>query len=239
MKVVKFALLIFSGVVLLATAGYWLAGGQIFDFYLRKKGMRSVNDVLEMYAPAAEEKWRARFAAAGVIYPPGSLTLIALKQEKILEVWAADGTTDRLIASWPILAASGQAGPKLREGDLQVPEGFYRLAGLNPNSSFHLSMKIDYPNDFDQKMAADEGRTNLGGDIFIHGRAVSIGCLAIGDPAIEELFVLVARVGFTSVEVLMAPHDFRRQPPPDLSQPAWLPELYQRLHSRLKDFIPR
>ena len=238
MKIVKVALLIFLGAGLLAAAGYWLVGEQILDFYLRTNGMRSVSDVLEMYAPASEGKWRARFAAAGVSYPPGSLTLIALKREKLLEVWASDGAADRLIASWPVLAASGQAGPKLRQGDLQVPEGFYRLAGLNPNSSFHLSMKINYPNDFDLQMAADEGRTNPGGDIFIHGRAVSIGCLAIGDPAIEELFVLVARVGYNNVEVLMVPHDFLRQPPPDLSQPAWLPELYQRLHTRLKDFKP-
>ena len=236
MRVFKAGLVILLGAGLLVIVFYWFGGGRVRDFYLRTQGMRTVNDVIEMYAPAAEENLRARFAAAELSYPPRSLVFIALTQEKLLEVWASDGAADHFVASWPILAASGQAGPKLRQGDLQVPEGFYRLAGLNPNSSFHLSMKISYPNDFDLQMAGNEGRTNLGGDIFIHGRAVSIGCLAMGDAAIEELFVLVARVGFTNVEVLMLPYDFRRQLPPDRPQPAWLPDLYQQLHARLKDF---
>lgn len=198
--------------------------------------MRTVADVIEKFGPAADAEWQPRFAAAGITYPPAELTLIALKQEKILEVWAADGTARHCVASWPILAASGKAGPKLRQGDLQVPEGFYRLAGLNPNSSFHLSMKISYPNEFDMQKATAEGRLNLGGDIFIHGRAVSIGCLAMGDPVIEKLFVLVQRVGFANVEVLIVPYDFRRQSPPVQYQPEWLSELYPKLHTRLSEF---
>lgn len=91
-----------------------------------------------------------------------------------------------------MLAASGGPGPKLREGDLQVPEGVYRLTAFNPNSSYHLSLRVDYPNAEDRAaedraVARSDRRTSLGGDIFIHGKAVSIGCLAIGDPGIEEL----------------------------------------------------
>jgi hypothetical protein len=92
-------------------------------------------------------------------------------------------------------------------------------------------MKLDYPNAFDRAQATKEGRTDLGGDIFIHGRDVSIGCLAVGDPAIEELFVLAARVGIAKVRVVVAPWDLRRKAPPvaRASQPAWVPELYAEL----------
>jgi len=71
------------------------------------------------------------------------------------------------VADYRITAASGTAGPKLREGDRQVPEGIYRIVGLNPNSRYHLSMKLDYPNAFDRHQAARDGRARPGSDIFI------------------------------------------------------------------------
>lgn len=199
-------------------------------------GMRTVADVIELYGASADADLQAKFAVAGVIYPPASLTFIALKQERTLEVWAPGSNAPVMVAAYPILAASGGPGPKLREGDRQVPEGLYRLAGLNPNSSFHLSMKINYPNEFDLRNAAAEGRTSPGSDIFIHGREASIGCLAMGDPAIEKLFVLVARTGFENVEVIMAPYDFRTTPSPSASGPVWLPELYNAVAERMKNF---
>ncbi len=231
-------------VVVLMLAVIILAAGCIYfgveewwqTIYFRSRGMRTVEDVIQKFGPAADAEWQRKFAAAGIAYPPAELTLIALKQEKILEVWATAGSARHCVASWPILAASGKAGPKLRQGDLQVPEGFYRLAGLNPNSSFHLSMKINYPNEFDLQKATAEGRLEPGGDIFIHGRAVSIGCLAMGDPVIEQLFVLVQRVGYKNVEVLMLPWDLRRQTPPDNPQPDWMQDIYTKLQARLREF---
>src|SRR5436190_607476 len=79
----------------------------------------------------------------------------------------------RFVREYPVMAASGGRGPKLREGDGQVPEGMYTIDWLNPNSSYHLSMHVDYPNAFDRAHAADDGRTALGGAIMIHGRDVS------------------------------------------------------------------
>ena len=76
-----------------------------------------------------------------------------------------------------------------------MPEGVYAIEAFNSNSRFHLSLKLDYPNAVDRQQAALEGRDQLGGDIFLHGKDVSVGCLAMGDAAIEELFVLVARTG--------------------------------------------
>jgi murein L,D-transpeptidase YafK len=127
-------------------------------------------------------------ASAGVSYPPRELFLRAFKTERELEAWGrSDDGPLRLLATWPVLASSGDPGPKRREGDRQVPEGCYRVAVFNPLSNFHLSLGLDYPN------ASDLVRSNAaapGSDIYIHGGAVSIGCLALGDDAIEELFLL-------------------------------------------------
>ena len=92
-------------------------------------------------------------------------------------------------------------------------------------------MKVNYPNEFDLDHAEYDGRTDLGGDIFIHGKAVSIGCLAMGDEAIEELFVLAAHVGTENIKVIIAPSDPRKTPlDPFLPNlPEWTPELYRRI----------
>jgi hypothetical protein len=198
---------------------------------------------LQQYGAAARERLYPFFEKAGMPYPPGRLILLGLKQEKRLEIWAAAGgdpaAPPRFIRDYPILAASGTDGPKRREGDRQVPEGFYRIESLNPNSRFHLSLRVNYPNAFDCDMAAAEGRTGgLGGDIMIHGGNASIGCLAMGDEAAEDLFVLAADTGLDRIDVLLVPRDLRSQPPPPPSPvgPAWLPDLYDRLRSTMTVF---
>lgn len=197
---------------------------EIFGEY----GRRSVADVLRDFGPYAERQLKPHFASAGVGYPPREVTLMAFKREKKLELWARDAAEYRLIRTYDILAASGSAGPKLRQGDRQVPEGIYQIVGLNPNSNFHLSMRLNYPNAYDLYHAEREGRRDPGSDIFIHGRAVSAGCLAMGDEAIEQLFVLTARVGKENVKVVIAPHDPRVWPlePTGTGQPEWTRELY-------------
>ncbi len=131
---------------------------------------------------------RQRCIDAGVSYPARELFLRAFKREREVEAWArSDDGPLRLVAKWPVLAASGEPGPKRREGDRQVPEGCYRVVVFNPLSNFHLSLGLDYPNASD-RMRSD--RDAPGSDIYIHGGAVSIGCLALGDDAIEELYVL-------------------------------------------------
>jgi hypothetical protein len=176
------------------------------------------------------------FDRARVEYPPQRAWLLAFKEERKLELWAA-GERPTFIRSYRILAASGKPGPKLRQGDLQVPEGIYRVVVLNPQSAYHLSLGLDYPNDFDRAMAQAEGRTDLGGDIFLHGSNVSEGCLAMGDLAIEELYVLAQQVGLDHVEVVIAPNDLRRgDPPSPADQPAWVADLYGTLRGELARF---
>jgi hypothetical protein len=193
-------------------------------------GRATVAQRVSEHGGSARARLAPHFEAAGVDYPPADLTFIAIKDQARLEVWGAgpDGAP-RFVRDYPVLAASGGAGPKLREGDLQVPEGIYRIDWLNPNSAYHLSMHIDYPNAFDKAHAVDDGRTELGGAIMVHGSDVSIGCLAMGDPAIEELFVLVADAGLPA-RILLAPSDLRVAPATvPGGAPSWTPLLYAEL----------
>lgn len=129
------------------------------------------------------------FARAGVAWPPEELYVRAFKEERELEVWAgARGQRLVKVKVFPFCAASGTVGPKRLEGDGQVPEGFYTLDQFNPFSSFHLSLRVSYPNASDRKL----GGTPLGGLIYVHGGCASIGCIAIEDGPIEELYVMVA-----------------------------------------------
>jgi hypothetical protein len=134
----------------------------------------------------------AHFRAEGLAYPPRRIYLRAFKAEKSLEVWVDDPAKRWVLAkAYPFCHASGDLGPKRRQGDLQVPEGFYAIDRFNPWSSFHLSLGVSYPNRSDRILGREaNGRANLGGDIFIHGSCASIGCIAITDELIEEVYVL-------------------------------------------------
>ncbi len=192
--------------------------------------VRTHADVIRDIGPTRRPALRETAAALGLPYPPPRLSLIGLKKERILEAWGAGDSGWKLIRRYAILAASGTPGPKLREGDLQVPEGMYRLTGFNPNSSYHLSLRVGYPNADDRAAARAEGRTRLGGDIFIHGNAVSIGCLAVGDTAIEELYLLVADVGLARTGVVLSPSAAPEALP---GSPSWIRRLYTRLRLQL------
>jgi murein L,D-transpeptidase YafK len=108
------------------------------------------------------------------------------KQEEALEVWVKDRRKFRLFRTYPICRYSGALGPKLREGDGQAPEGFYfvRPRAMNPSSAFHLSFDIGYPN------SCDRYHERTGSAIMVHGSCVSIGCFAMTDDAIEEIYAL-------------------------------------------------
>jgi hypothetical protein len=164
------------------------------------------------------------------------LTLIALKDEKKLEVWGKNDSW-QLIRTYDFTAFSGKLGPKLKEGDRQIPEGIYRAEGLNPNSSYHLSIKVNYPNEFDKKIASQEARTNLGGDIFIHGKAVTIGCIPIGDAAIEELFYTVYSIGKDKTKIIISPIDLRKRKIEELKiEYLWQNDLYNNLSNELSNY---
>lgn len=224
------------GVAGLAVA--WRLGGPVWrPIYYKLIGRRTVADALAIYGPLTDPELKALHDAAGITYPPKELALVATKAERRLEVWArnADAPFQR-IATYEILGASGELGPKLREGDRQVPEGVYRISSLNPNSQFHLSMELNFPNEFDRAVALKDGRVNLGGEIFIHGGRGSIGCLAMGDGVIERLFVLVARVGRENVRVVVAPEEpiGTKFPSPLANSVPWAAELHSLILEQLR-----
>jgi len=110
------------------------------------------------------------------------------KEERTLEVWKQDRTGKfALLSSYPICKFSGKLGPKIAEGDRQAPEGFYDITSdqLNPQSSEYLSFNIGFPNALDRSL----GRT--GNFLMVHGGCRSVGCYAMTDYEMEEIYGLV------------------------------------------------
>jgi len=118
-----------------------------------------------------------------------TIFLRAFKREETLEVWVkeANKNTYTLLKTYPFCTSSGVLGPKRREGDLQIPEGLYTINHFNPESKFHLSLGVDYPNASDRFRADAQ---HPGGDIYIHGSCVTVGCIPITDYNIKELYIL-------------------------------------------------
>jgi murein L,D-transpeptidase YafK len=129
------------------------------------------------------------FRERGIRHPAAEVFVRVFKRDRELEVWVrpVDSSRFQLLKTYGICALAGKPGPKRRQGDEQVPEGFYHIDLFNPNSSYHLSMRVSYPNAHDE--AVNRGAP-LGGDIYIHGGCLSEGCLAMTDEGIEELYWL-------------------------------------------------
>lgn len=129
-----------------------------------------------------ERRLRERGFATG-----SAVHIRIFKAESRLEVWLRQGDRYRLFETYPICRWSGRLGPKLKEGDGQSPEGFYAVGrgAMNPNSTYHLSFNLGFPNAHDRAL----GRT--GSFLMVHGRCVSIGCYAMTDPAIDDLWALM------------------------------------------------
>jgi murein L,D-transpeptidase YafK len=142
-------------------------------------------------ADRSEQRARAAFRTAGVTFPTTDLYLRAFKHEGMLELWARNPGERRyrLVQTYPMCATSGTLGPKVERGDRQIPEGIYTVDAFNPFSSFHLSMRVDYPNPRDLA----RGTPRPGGDIYIHGGCATVGCIPLDDGPVEELYWVLAR----------------------------------------------
>jgi murein L,D-transpeptidase YafK len=128
------------------------------------------------------------FSKRNIPYSGFSLFIRAFKSEQVVEVWVkTDGKEYKHLVTYPFCTTSGVLGPKRKEGDLQIPEGFYTLNHFNPQSNFHLSLGISYPNASD-KILSDKRQP--GSAIYIHGNCVTIGCIPITDDKIKELYIL-------------------------------------------------
>ena len=129
------------------------------------------------------------FQTKKIEFPPKAIFIRAFKSERVLELWAQSVKSDtfQFVKKYMFCSSSGILGPKRMQGDFQIPEGFYYIDRFNPVSNFHLSLGINYPNNLDRELGKKD---DLGGDIFIHGDCVTIGCIPITDHLIKELYII-------------------------------------------------
>lgn len=146
----------------------------------------------ERVKKAYDEKWETlrKFVQADGFGNQFSMVINAYKSEGKLEVWlkANTGKSYKLFRSYDFCAHSGTLGPKVIEGDGQTPEGFYYINVFNPMSNFHLSLGVNYPNSVDKVRTGKDRKT--GGDVYIHGNCVTVGCIPLTDEKIKEVYIL-------------------------------------------------
>ncbi len=161
-----------------------------------------------------EDTLKKQFAAQKLAWPPAQMYIRSFKFDRQLEVWVKGTSKEpyKLFKSYKVCMQSGTMGPKRMEGDYQVPEGFYYINEFNPNSNYHLALKLNYPNASD-RILSDSLRP--GNNIYIHGSCVSTGCIPISDMPIEELYVLATHVkengqDFIPVHVFPVKYDVKK-----------------------------
>jgi len=134
--------------------------------------------------------------------------IAAYKAEGKLEVWLRSNGQNQffLFESYKFCEHSGKLGPKIIEGDLQTPEGFYKINVFNPESTYHLSLGIDYPNKVDLERTGKDQKP--GGDIYIHGNCTTVGCIPLTDEKIKEVYLLAVEAknaGQEEIQVYIFP----------------------------------
>jgi murein L,D-transpeptidase YafK len=194
------------------------------DFFQTSKEAKIYRKIIDNLRQELESK--------GFEWPVDNVFIRAFKLEKEMEVWIQSNADDtfRLFKSYPLCALSGTFGPKRKEGDKQIPEGFYRINEWKPYSNFHLALGLNYPNTADL-LQCDPQRP--GGDIYIHGKCVTIGCLPITDVFIEQLYCITAvakHQGQDLIPVHIFPYRFNRSTSVKNFQ------LLYPLHAKLKSF---
>jgi murein L,D-transpeptidase YafK len=186
-------------IVLIGIAAANLAGGE----RMRRGIMESIETLADRDFKQIQSKYphvktaidqkqpllESLFKKNNLTYPPEEIFLRGLKKEKKLELWVkcSEGKRFYLVKQYDFEKLSGVLGPKRKEGDLQVPEGFYYIDRYNPSSKFYLSLGLNYPNQSDRILSH---RERPGFDIFIHGGASSIGCIPVGDEGMKEIYLL-------------------------------------------------
>jgi murein L,D-transpeptidase YafK len=141
---------------------------------------------------AYKEKWaliKTKLTKAGVDTSKFEIFIRVFKEDAQLQVWAKSKNSSgfKLVDTYSICRSSGTMGPKRKEGDLQVPEGFYSVSLFQPTSEFYLALEVSYPNNSD-RIKSD--KTSPGGDIMIHGNCVTIGCMPLTDDKIKEVYLM-------------------------------------------------
>ena len=179
------------------------------DFLKYQKSFKTVSDAFVNH----EDSLKAQFEAKGLVWPAKFVYIRSFKYDSQLEVWVKDKKSDpyKLFKTYKVCALAGNLGPKRFEGDFQVPEGFYYFNEFKARSNYHLALGINYPNASD-RVLSDSIRP--GGDVYVHGSCVTVGCIPITDTPIEELYVLAANTrnaGQDYIPVHVFPLKFKKQ----------------------------
>ncbi len=138
-----------------------------------------------------QDTLQKQFESKGLTWPAKYLYIRSFKYDGQMEVWVKNQRKEpyQLFKNYKVCALAGTLGPKRMAGDYQVPEGFYYINEFNPNSNYYLSLGINYPNVSD-RILSDSLRP--GGDIYIHGSCVTVGCIPVTDQNIDEIYILAA-----------------------------------------------
>ncbi|MFN8325789.1 MAG: L,D-transpeptidase family protein [Flavobacteriaceae bacterium] len=217
----------------------YLFKNQIIDLFFSLKEKQTIESVVEKYISKVKASLKKDFKKNNLSLDDFEMGILAFKKEQLLEIYVRKNETEnwKLLKKYNFTAFSGEIGPKLNNGDNQIPEGIYQMEYLNPNSRFHLSIKVSYPNSFDLEKAKLDKRTDLGGDIMIHGKSATIGCIPVGDKNIEEIFILATKAKNKNFPIIIAPHDFRTNKTfPEIVGISWDNELYKKISDELNNF---
>lgn len=211
---------------------------KISNWYHNLKPKYTTEQVVFKHEKKVFNTFQNAFDSAKIDTANFEIALLAFKDTQELELYIkSPKTAYQLIRTYDFTAFSGKIGPKLKNGDKQIPEGIYTMDYLNPNSRYHLSLKVSYPNAFDQEKAKLDNRTDLGSDIMIHGKKVTIGCIPIGDKNIEEVFTLAAKSSNQKFPIIISPTDFRKNSIfPVIEGIDWEKELYSDIQTELKKY---
>jgi murein L,D-transpeptidase YafK len=180
MKFVRVVVLLICGILVTSFANF-----TSFDF----KSEQVKHERVKQAFDEKEIDLKTRLLLRGVDSKNFEVYIRAFKLEEVIEVWARTNGQGPFIqiANYPFCSTVGRVGPKRQQGDKQIPEGFYSLEEFNPESNFHLSLKVNYPNKADSILGS---QGNLGGLIYIHGGCETIGCIPITDDKVKELYVI-------------------------------------------------
>ncbi len=183
--------------------------GWVSRDYLSSSGFFKIQNNYSRVREARAMKEKIVELILGDFTSTSKILIIAYKMERKLEVWILNSNLQlELRKTYEFSGYSGDLGPKRIQGDGQIPEGFYIINRFNPYSSFHLSLGINYPNYSDQTLGV---KGHLGGDIFIHGSNVTIGCIPITDDKIRELYLIALEAwsdGQSQIPVYIFPCKF-------------------------------
>ncbi|MEO5996544.1 MAG: L,D-transpeptidase family protein [Chitinophagaceae bacterium] len=197
-------------ILFLSCAIYIDSNGQTaassYNFIDYQKSIPKITDLLKR----KQDTLMRQFQNKGLEWPAKYLYIRSFKYDSQLEVWVKNNRNQpyKLFKTYKVCALAGTLGPKRLEGDYQVPEGFYHINEFKPNSLYHLSLGLNYPNMSD-RMLSDSAQP--GGDIYIHGSCVTTGCIPITNPQMEELYILAAYAknqGQDFIPVHIYPIDF-------------------------------